>query len=449
MGKLNIVAIIGRPNIGKSTLFNRITKTKTSIVSDQSGVTRDRIYRNVDWNSRRFTLVDTGGMVPDSGDYFEERIRDQAQIAVDEADSIIFLMDVKTGITTIDHDIAKFLKRSNKKITLVINKVDDERWENDSYEFYSLGLGDPIPISAMNGRNIGNMLDIVTEDFKTFDYNDEVEEEEDDGKLKIAVLGRPNAGKSSLVNAFLNQDKMIVSDIPGTTRDSVDSFMRYKKKEVVLIDTAGLRRKTKVKDDLEFYSTVRTLKAIDRCDVAILMVDVEIGLTTQDITIIQEIISQLKGIIIAVNKWDTVEDKHSKIVKEYEEALRYHIEWIKYVPIKFISVLEKQRLYKLLDLAIDIKDERSKKIPTNVLMDYFVPIIRKTPPASIMGRFVKITFISQVAVNPPVFVFFCNYPEALKDNYKKFLERKLREKFNFQGLPLKIKFKSKYSEQEK
>ena len=445
MGKLNIVAIIGRPNIGKSTLFNRITRTRTSIVSDQSGVTRDRVYRNVDWNSKRFTLIDTGGMVPDSDDFFEERIKDQAQVAVDEADSIIFLMDVKTGITTVDHDIAKFLKRSNKKITLVVNKVDDERWENDAFEFYNLGLGDPIPISAMNGRNLGNMLDVVTEEFYDFDYNNEDTEEVDDGKLKIAILGRPNAGKSSLVNAFLNQEKMIVSDIPGTTRDSVDSFMNYKKREVVLIDTAGLRRKTKVKEDLEFYSAVRTLKAVDRCDIAILMVDVEVGLTTQDITIVQEITSSLKGLIIAVNKWDTVEDKHTKIVKEYEEALRSHIEWMKYVPIKFISVLEKQRLYKLLDLAIDIKAERKKKLSTNVLMDYFVPIMRKTPPASVMGRFIKITFISQVATNPPVFVFFCNYPDLLKDNYKKFLERKLREKFNFEGLPLKIKFKSKYS----
>ncbi|MBN1968903.1 MAG: ribosome biogenesis GTPase Der [Candidatus Delongbacteria bacterium] len=443
MAKLNLVAIIGRPNIGKSTLFNRLTKTKTSIVSDESGVTRDRIYRNVDWNRKRFTIIDTGGMVPDSTEFFEQRIKDQANLAIDEADSIIFMLDVKTGITTTDHDIALLLKRSNKKIYLVVNKVDDQSWENDIYQFYNLGLGEPIGISALSGRNVGNMLDAISETFPDVNYNIEDESDIVDDTVKIAVLGRPNAGKSSLVNAFLNEDKMIVSDIPGTTRDSVDSDLNYQKRKLVLIDTAGLRKKGKVKEDLEFYSVVRTLKSVERCDVAILMVDVEVGFTAQDLNIIQEIIQAQKGLIIAVNKWDTVQDKHSKIVKEYEAELRSHIEFLSYVPIKFISVVEKQRLYKMLDLCLEVYEERKKRVTTSKLNDYIKPVIERTPPPSVLGKFMKINFVSQVASNPPVIVFFCNEPDGIKDNYKKFLERKIREEFGFKGVPLKIKFKSK------
>ena len=442
MSKKDIIAIVGRPNIGKSTLFNRITGQKKAIVSDFSGVTRDRIYQEADWAGRIFTLVDTGGFVPDTKDFFEEKIRLQVEIAIDEADHIIYLLDVETGITAIDNEIATKLKKSNKKITIVVNKVDSEKREPDVMEFYNLGLGEPIGISAMGGRNVGTMLDIVTDDIATEDMD---ALNEDDNRLKIAIIGKPNVGKSSLTNAFLQENKMIVSDIAGTTRDSVDSLFKYNKEEILLIDTAGIRRKRSVNNNIEYYSIVRALRALDRCDIAILMLDVNQGITKQDLDILNEAVEMQKGLILAFNKWDLYENKNTKSVMEFEKKLKDQLIWIPYIPMKFISVLEKQRLLKLIDLSIEIRNEMKKRISTSKLNDYLLPIIKRTTPPSVNSKFVKIKFVSQVSTDPPIFTFFVNEPTLLKDNYKKFLERKIREKFKFKGVPIKLLFKKKDS----
>ena len=434
----NIVAIIGRPNIGKSTLFNRLTKSKNAIVADEYGVTRDRKYQPVDWAGKTFTLVDTGGLVPDSDEFFESRIRLQVEIAIQEADSIIFLLDVTTGITAVDMDIANNLKKARKKVTVVINKVDNDRRELDVTEFYNLGLGEPIGISGLNGRNIGNMLDLATENIA--EDGGVIEE---DPRMKIAIIGKPNVGKSSLVNSFLDSEKMIVSEIAGTTRDSVDSVFHYRNEEIVLIDTAGLRRKKKIKDDIEYYSLVRTMRAIDRCDVAILMIDATEGVTKQDIDILMEAERLQKGVILASNKWDLVEDKETNTAKQYKEEIFVQIPWMKYVPVKFISVIGKQRLLKLVDLALQVRENMKFRISTSKLNDYLLPIMKKTTPASVNSRFVKIKFVTQVATDPPVIAFFVNEPDLLKDNYKRFLEKKIRAQYGFQGVPLKLLFKRK------
>jgi GTP-binding protein len=438
-----IVAIVGRPNIGKSTLFNRLTKTKDAIVADQSGVTRDRLYRKAEWAGKAYTLVDTGGFVPESKEFFDNEIGLQVEIAIAEADHIIFLLDAETGITGTDKIIASKLKKFPKRITVVVNKVDNDRREQDVFEFYNLGLTEPIGISGLNGRNIGNMLDLITEDAPP--VSDTVEKDE---RLRIAIIGKPNVGKSSLVNTLLNENKLIVSDIAGTTRDSIDSKFKYKGQELVLIDTAGLRRKVKVKENLEFYSTVRTKRAIDRCSVAIIMIDAESGITKQDIDILREAYSSLKGLIIAVNKWDLITGKETNTAKEFEEEMRRHLEWIKYIPIRFISVKDKQRLLKILDMAIEISENRKCRVKTSELNDYLRPIINKTPPPSYFHKFVKIKFMTQVESNPPVFTFFVNVVEGIKDNYKRYLERKIREKYKFKGCPILLKFKGNAEDED-
>ncbi len=444
MSKKDIIAIVGRPNIGKSTLFNRITGQRKAIVSDFSGVTRDRIYQATDWAGKVFTLVDTGGFVPDTKDFFEEKIRLQVEIALDEADHIIYLLDVETGITAVDNEIASKLKKANKKITVVVNKVDSENREPNVMEFYNLGLGEPIGISAISGRNVGTMLDIVTDDVIPEDQATGYDE--DENRLKIAIIGKPNVGKSSLTNAFLQENKMIVSDIPGTTRDSVDSLFKYNKEEILLIDTAGIRRKRSVNNNIEYYSIVRALRALDRCDIAILMIDVNQGITKQDLDILNEAEGMQKGIILAFNKWDLYKDKNTKSVMEFEKKLKNQLIWIPYLPMKFISVLEKQRLLKLIDLSIEIRNEMKKRVSTSKLNDYLLPIIKRTTPPSVNSKFVKIKFVTQVSADPPIFTFFVNEPTFLKDNYKKFLERKIREKFQFKGVPIKLLFKKKGTE---
>ncbi|MBN2790484.1 MAG: ribosome biogenesis GTPase Der [Candidatus Delongbacteria bacterium] len=432
----NVVAIVGRPNIGKSTLFNRLTKSREAIVDDTYGVTRDRKYGPVDWAGRTFSLIDTGGFVPDTKDFFEGMINTQIEIALDEAEHIIFLLDVETGITAIDQEIANKLKKAAKKITVVVNKVDNDSRELDVVEFFNLGLGEPIGISAMGGRNVGNMLDLITDHILPDGEKEEVVDE----RLKIAIIGKPNVGKSSLVNAYLNQDKMIVSNIPGTTRDSIDSVLKYKNNDILLIDTAGLRRKKKIRDNIEFYSLVRTLKAIERTDVVILMIDAVEGLTKQDIDILLEAKKLQNGIIIAVNKWDLVDDKVTNSARDYEAALRRELDWIPYVAIKFISVLNKQRLLKLLDLSYEIKERKFTRVSTSKLNDYISKIIKKTTPPTSGNIIIKIKYVTQPAVNPPVFSFFLNEPEHLKENYKKFLERKIREEYGYEGVPIVMKF---------
>lgn len=435
----SIVAIVGRPNIGKSTLFNRLTRTKNAIVADEYGVTRDRNYGTVEWTGKKFTLIDTGGFVPESKEFFESMIRSQIEIAIEEADVILYMVDSKTGISAIDSDIVKILNRTSKKIIVAVNKIDEPKDEAYISEFYNLGLGDPIGISAMTGRNVGDLMDLITEEMPSEDED----KEDDDQRLKVAFVGKPNVGKSSLVNTLLDKDKMIVSKIPGTTRDSIDSTLKYQNREIVLIDTAGLRKRKKVRESLEFYSLIRTLRAIERADVVILMIDVIDGITKQDIDILIEAKKQFKGIILAVNKWDLLKEKETNTARDYEKYLRESLSWIPYLEIKFISVTEKQRLFKILDHAIEIKKRRLARVKTSELNNYLLNIVKNHTPPSVNGKFINVKYISQVATDPPVFSFFVNEPALLKENYKRFLEKKIREKYDFSGVPIVFKYLKK------
>lgn len=432
-----IVVIVGRPNVGKSTLFNRLTGSSEAIVDDVSGVTRDRKYGEVDWSGKIFRLIDTGGYVPNSPDLFETAIREQVEIAVTEADVILFVVDAKLGLSPMDREIAGMLRGSNKITFLIVNKVDSEKDEVNIGEFYSLGLSELYDISAQGGRKIGDLLDNINSKLK---FPDEFEK---DTRLKIAIVGRPNVGKSSLTNALLGYDRSIVTNIPGTTRDSLDSIMKYYGEEIVLVDTAGLRKKSKISENIEFYSTVRTLKAIGDCDVAFILVDAQIGLDKQDQRIIDEAVSRRKGMIIAVNKWDLIE-KDSNTAKKTEDQLREKLGSISYVPIIFISALTKQRIYNLIDLSKSIEAERKKKIPTSELNDVLLEEIANFPPPSTpTGKEIKIKYITQVGDKYPIFLFFSNYPKHIPDNYRKYIEKTIRKNFGFSGVPFTISFKEK------
>jgi GTPase len=435
--KTSIVVIVGRPNVGKSTLFNRLVGRKGAIVHDLSGVTRDRNYGEVEWAGKEFKLIDTGGYVPRSPDLFETAIREQVQIAIAEADSVIFLVDVKAGLTAFDIEIGKILRSSNKKFFLVVNKVDSEKLEPGAAEFYSLGVDKVYDISAVAGRNIGDLLDVITAELPM------KEEEEDSSKLKIAIVGRPNVGKSSLANALLGEDRSIVTDIPGTTRDSLDSILKYYGKEITLIDTAGLRKKKKVEENIEFFSTIRTLRAIAECEVVIILVDAQGGIEKQDQKIIDEAVTRRKSIILAVNKWDLIE-KETNTARQFELAIKDKMGSIDYVPVVFISALTKQRIFKLIDLAIEIFTERKKQIPTSELNETILPEIEKNPPPSTStGKEVKIKYITQAKGSYPVFLFFTNYPKEIPEHYKRFLEKLIRRKFGFEGVTIILSFKTK------
>ena len=437
MGK-NIVAIVGRPNVGKSTLFNRIIGERDAIVDPKSGVTRDRHYGQAEWNGKKFTVIDTGGYVPDSDDVFESAIREQVQIAIDEADVIVFVVDAITGVTPIDIEIAKILRQTKKKVILAVNKIDNDKLELYSSQFYELGLGEPFSISALHGRKVGDFLDEVVKDLP-----EKVEEtEEGKNQIKVAVVGQPNVGKSSFVNAILGENRIIVTDIPGTTRNSIDTTFRYNDTEFVLIDTAGLRRRSKIKESIEFYSAIRALKSVERCDVAVVMLDATCGLERQDLRIIGEAADLKKGIIIAVNKWDLIE-KDSNTALEYEHALKERLKVFDYVPILFISAKTKQRIFKVLDLAKIVYDERNKKIKTSELNKVLFPIVKETPPPAVSGKEIKIKYVTQVKTAPPVFAFFANFPDDIPEHYKRFLENKIREHFGFIGVPVTIVFKKK------
>ncbi len=431
------VAIIGRPNVGKSTLFNRLVGKMDAIVDDISGVTRDRNYSDCEWTNRVFRIIDTGGYVPDSPDVFESVIRDQVELAILEADKIIFVVDVKDGVTPVDRIIADMVRSSGKQIILTVNKIDSEKQETAAPEFYELGIGDPHMVSAANGRRIGDYLDFLTEGFPEGNLDD------DDPRLKIALVGRPNAGKSSLTNALLGFDRSIVTDIPGTTRDSIDSLMKYYGQEVVLIDTAGLRKKARVKEQLEYFSTVRTYKAISDSTVTVVMIDAENGLEHQDQHIIDEAVRRRKGIIIAVNKWDLIE-KDTNTAYQFEKEMKKKLGALEYIPIIFVSALTKQRIYKLVDLALEIHAERKKKIPTKELNDFMLEKIQITPPpASPTGKEVKIKFITQVGSDYPIFLFFANYPKSIPDSYRRFIEKTIRNQYGFKGVPFTVSFKEK------
>jgi GTP-binding protein len=431
----NIVAIVGRPNVGKSTLYNRLTESRKAIVDDQSGVTRDRHYGVAEWIGKNFTVVDTGGYVAHSEDVFEAAIREQVIIAIEEATVILFMVDVTTGPTDLDDSIADLLRRSKKPVLVVANKVDNNKLLDDLHPFYSFGLGEIYSISSMTGSGTGELLDEVVSHFE--------EVQPDDTALpKYAIVGRPNVGKSSLINALIGKDRNIVTPIAGTTRDSIHIHYNQFGHEFMLIDTAGLRKKTKVKENIEFYSVMRTIKALEEADVVILMIDAVEGIESQDINILHLAEKNKKGVVILVNKWDLIEKTH-KSTKAFEDEIKQRIAPFSDVPIVFTSVVEKQRIFKAVEAAAKVYENKTKKIPTSKLNDTLLPIIENYPPPALKGKYVKIKYITQINASSPMFAFFCNLPQYIKEPYKRFIENKLREHFDFNGVPIQVFFRQK------
>ena len=435
----NLVAIVGRPNVGKSTLFNRLTKTRRAIVSDEAGTTRDRQYGKSEWNGREFSVVDTGGWVVNSDDIFEEEIRKQVLIATEEADLVLFLVDVTTGLTDLDEDVATILRRSKLPVILVANKADNNVQIYDSYEFYKLGLGEPVCISSATGSGTGDLLDMVLSKLPEGNA-DELEE----GIPRFAVVGRPNVGKSSLVNAFIGEDRHIVTDIAGTTRDSI--YTRYNKfgKDFYLVDTAGIRKKAKVTEDQEYYSVVRSIRAIENSDVCILMIDATRGIEAQDLNIYSLIQKNKKGLVVCINKWDLIESKTNADIKAYEAAIRERIAPFTDFPIIFTSALTKQRIFKVVETAIHVYENKNKKVPTAQLNEKFLPLIENYPPPAWKGKYIKIKYCTQLPnTQIPTFVFFANLPQYVKEPYRRFLENKLREWWDFTGTPVQLFIRAK------
>ena len=408
-----------------------------AVVDKTPGVTRDRNYAECSWAGKDFFLVDTGGFIPKTKDQLEKKVLAQVETAIYEADLVLFLVDNKVGIQIIEQDIAKRLRKVGKKIILVANKVDNQKEEQEIFGFKRLGLGDPIAVSAASGRNTGELLDKISD----FLPEVKIEEEEKEG-IKIAVLGRPNVGKSSLVNAILGEEKLIVTDLPGTTRDSIDTKIQINDKTFTLIDTAGLKRKSRIKEDLDFYTSLRTLRSIQRCDVALVLIEAQEGLLSQDLKIFEEVEKARKGMVMVVNKWDLVE-KESTTADFYTKAIQKKAPSLDYIPIIYISAKTKKRLNQTLNLALKVYDERKRRIQTSELNDKMKTEIERRPPAQKMGKYIKIYYVTQTGVEPPTFVFFCNYPELLQKNYLRFLENKLREHFGYQGVPLRIKVRKR------
>tara|TARA_R110002050_G_scaffold290260_1_gene443734 strand:+ start:65570 stop:66874 length:1305 start_codon:yes stop_codon:yes gene_type:complete len=432
-----IVAIIGRPNVGKSTLFNRLVGSRDAIVNEFSGVTRDRHYGKSDWNGKEFTIIDTGGYVTGSDDVFEKEIRNQVSHALDEADMIIFVVDVVDGLTDLDKEVASIVRPLTKNIILATNKVDNSQREMMVHEFYQLGMGEVFPISAINGSGTGELLDELVKRLP------EEEEKEESEFPKIAVVGRPNAGKSSFINQLTGQDRNIVTPVAGTTRDSINTHFNAYGFEFDFVDTAGLRKKTKVHEDLEFYSTLRTIKSIEESDVCILMIDATVGFNVQDVTIFSLIQRNKKGVVILINKWDLVENKSTNSLKEYEQSIRDRIAPFTDVPMVFVSVKDKQRLIKALDITLKVYENKKQKISTSKLNEFFLPLIERNPPPALKGKFIKIKYVTMLPKPFPAFAFFANLPQYVKDPYKRFLENKLREHFDFTGIPIVISMKKK------
>ena len=430
----NLVAIVGRPNVGKSTLFNRLTRTRQAIVNEEAGTTRDRQYGKSEWLGREFSVVDTGGWVVNSDDVFEEEIRKQVLVAVDEADVILFLVDVTNGVTDLDQEVADILRRARKPVLLVANKTDNYDLQYGSAEFYSLGLGDPYCISALSGSGTGDLLDVLVGKF-----HKETAEELEEDIPRIAVVGRPNAGKSSIINAFIGEDRHIVTEIAGTTRDSI--YTRYDKFgfDFYLVDTAGIRKKNKVNEDLEYYSVIRSIRAIENSDVCVLMLDATRGIESQDLNIFSLIQKNQKGLVVVVNKWDLVEEKTSKVMNTFEAAIRERLAPFTDFPIIFASALTKQRILKVLESARMVYKNRHMRIPTARLNEEMLPLIEAYPPPSIKGKYIKIKYVTQLPnTRVPSFVFFANLPQYVKEPYRRFLENKMREKWNLSGTPINI-----------
>lgn len=433
MKRKPVVAIVGRPNVGKSTFVNRLIGGRHSIVDDLPGVTRDRIYFDVEWQNKGFTVIDTGGIIPGDDDDIMVSIFDQAKLACEEADKIIFLVDGKDGINPIDYDIANILRQSGKQIFLTVNKCDNPESLMMTSDFYALALGDPIGISALHGSGgVGDLLEVVTEDFEI------TEEEEEDNKIKIAIVGRPNAGKSSIVNALLNTDRVIVSDVSGTTRDSIDSYITYKDTEFVIVDTAGIRKKSKVDYGVEKFAVDRAIRSIRDCDVALLVIDAKEGISDQDKKISSIITEAGKGIIVAVNKWDLIEDKKANTINQFEKELSNEIPFLSYAPKIFISAVTKQRLGQIFDESVKVYEQCTKRVSTGLLNKIINEAYALNPPTSFKGKRLKIYYMTQAATQPPTFVLFVNNEELLKDSYKRYLENKLREAFGFFGTPIRI-----------
>lgn len=436
----NIVAIVGRPNVGKSTLFNRLVGNRKAIVADFSGITRDRHYGNSEWNGREFSVIDTGGFVAGSDDVFEAAINSQVKIAIEEADVMIFMVDVSEGITALDKSVAKLLRRSKKPVMLVVNKVDNNDRMLEASEFYGLGFDKMFSVSSASGSGTGDLLDEVVANLPAVDEN--VEAEEKERLPRIAIVGRPNVGKSSLVNALLGEERNIVTDIAGTTRDTIDTLYNGYGHKFLLIDTAGIRRKAKVKEDIEFYSVMRSVKAIEDCDVVVLVIDATVGIDSQDINLVHLAETNSKGLVVLVNKWDLVEKDH-KTSTEFEKTVRKKLEPFTDVPIVFTSAVTKQRIHKAIEMAMLVYENRTRKIPTRKLNDVMLAHIEAYQPPAIKGKYVKIKFVTQLPGQSPKFAFFCNLPQYINDSYKRYLENKMRESFDLHGVPITIFMRKK------
>ena len=433
----NIVAIVGRPNVGKSTLFNRLVQKRQAIVDDVSGVTRDRHYGKSDWNGKEFTVIDTGGYIIGSDDAFETEIRKQVELAIDEANVILFMVDNQVGLTDMDREVAQLLRKSEKPVLLVVNKVDTNKNLDDSYEFYNLGVENFFTISSQSGSGTGELLDEVIKHFDETDHKDPFE-----GLPRIAIVGRPNAGKSTLTNALLGEERNIVTEIAGTTRDSIETLYNKFGHEFVLIDTAGMRKKGKVSEDLEFYSVMRAVRAVEECDVCVLIIDATRGIEAQDLNILFLAERNRKGIVILVNKWDLVE-KETNTIKKYEAEIRNKIAPFTDVPILFVSALTKQRVHKTIETVMQVNENRNRRVKTSKLNELMLPIIEITPPPAIKGKYIKIKYVTQLPTRTPQFAFFANLPQYVKEPYKRFIENQLRENFDFTGVPIEIYFRQK------
>ena len=436
-----IVAIVGRPNVGKSTLFNRLTGTRTAIVDDTAGTTRDRQYGKVDWNGKEFSIIDTGGWVVNSDDIFEGEINKQVLLAIEQADEIMFVVDAMNGVTDLDDHVAETLRKSRKPVVLVANKVDSNDWLYNIAEFYKLGLGEPMPVSAVSGFGTGDLLDVVVEKLPEPNPDDEAPL---DDLPKFAIVGRPNAGKSSLINAFIGEDRHIVTDIAGTTRDSI--YTRYNKFgfDFYLVDTAGIRKKNKVHEDIEYYSVIRSIRAIEASDVCILMIDATRGIEAQDQAIFGLIQRNKKGLVVCVNKWDLVEDKSNEAIRHFEEAIRARFAPFTDFPIIFASALTKQRIHRVLETAVKVYENRRRTVPTSVLNKVMLEAVAAYPPPANKGKYIKVKYVTMLKGSPvPTFIFFCNLPQWVKEPYRRYLENKIRENWDFCGTPIQVFMREK------
>ncbi len=439
-----IVSIVGRPNVGKSTLFNRLCRKRSAIVDFEAGITRDRKYEDVEWNGKVFKLVDTGGIVFDSSETMDKMIRHQAVLAIDESDLIIFMVDAQTGTTDIDKEIAKILFPHRDKVMLVANKADNEKFEWELFDFLQLGFGDAFPISASQGRNTGNFLDeLLSLMPETLEINLDVKP----NITRIAVVGKPNVGKSSIVNLLIGDDKQIVTEIPGTTRDSIDTPIRYHGKDYILVDTAGLRRKTKVNYGVEYFSVMRSIDAVDRCDIVVLVLTADEEISTQDIKIASYAKRKMKEIMVVYNKWDLVE-KQTSTTKEFVTELHFQMPFLQFAPVMFISAKTSQRIHRIMETVATIEEESEKRIGTSELNRFMETVIEHRPPTHPSGKHVKIYYITQAAVKPPTFIFFCNTPNLITENYRRFINNQIREMFKFEGVSIKLIFKGRKKDEE-